>query len=111
MTLIELAESLLKDPEQTASESVLRELVQLALVARRAGVAPTLADLTSPTEREAWVRAGEELEVERARRIGLAVQGELGLAASSSDLDGGVEVVSVVTQKVCAAVAARERGR
>lgn len=109
MTLLELLSAIEAMPELGPLErAALPLLTRLAVDARRAGVRPALEDLAaSRLELEAWVTAGRELEVERAQRLALAVQGDRGAALAQVDVDGGQAADEQLVEHAAAALARR----
>lgn len=110
MTLTELAEAILAERELGAPDAtLLPALAELALVARRAGVHPTLEDLVDPLERKAWAAAGDRFEVTRAQRIGQAATGPRGVLLVEAELDQGDAHDEAVIATACESLAVRFR--
>lgn len=109
MTLLELAAAIDDMPELGELErAALPTVTRVALEARRAGYRPTLEDLArSRLELEAWVTAGRQLEVERAQRLGLALQGERGVALAGADVDDGQAADELLVEQAAEALARR----
>lgn len=109
MTLLELADRIAEAEELGEIErNLLPALTRIALDALRAGYRPTLEDLgSSRLELEAWVTAGRELEVERAQRLALAVQGDRGAALAQADVDGGQAADELLMEQAAEALARR----
>lgn len=110
MTLTEFSTFLVDLPELAPEEAAaLPALVKAAIVARRAGVVPTLEQLAvSSLELEAWVEAGRLFEVEQAQRVGLAGAGARGRALVNAEVDGGDAADELLVHQAAEAFAAAD---
>lgn len=114
MTLAEFALVIAghEDVPEGDREKLLPQLARLALLARRAGVRPTLEQLAaSQLEFEAWSEAGHRFEIETAQRAGLAAQGARGRALVQAELDGGDTADELLVHQAAEELAARDAAR
>lgn len=113
MSLLNLADAFLDGELDERAAALLPALTTAALIARRAGVRPTLRDLTRSTvEREAWIAAGVRYDLEQAvdlaQRVAIGIRAPLGPALVQADLDGGDAHDRALTETAARLIAARE---